>query len=411
MKATASGWLLGTAAGALLLSGCNQILGTAAPRHRSNGSVDGGAAESPCDQGLRCGESCVDPRSTDAHCGACNHSCGGDGCELGICRPRVIADHFFLGRDLAVRDGTVYWTLRGVGSSLDDHLLGRFDGSVDCTGDPTDACYRPITSPRGTGRSEAGPLAQMNTLFTVGDGLYAVSLTAGLHRLDWQAGYGLPIPLAGMASGGSPGRDAIYWWSLDGGALQRQGPYGGDVETVVGGSDEVTLYAAVYPVNAGLLVVTEGKEIRLCPKATPPPLFATCRVVGFEPGTFALAATADESSLVVVLRDGRVQIVAVGDEACLFEPRCWRTLARLPVPRDTRAAVTLNGDVFVGLANDAIYRVPRESPCNDRCPRLFEFDEQYAYRLAADAHHVYALVHPLPRGSESVEGVLVRVAW
>lgn len=39
-----------------------------------------------CD-GSVCGSSCVDLQSDDGNCGTCGHSCGGDGCVKGMCKP------------------------------------------------------------------------------------------------------------------------------------------------------------------------------------------------------------------------------------------------------------------------------------------------------------------------------------
>jgi hypothetical protein len=54
-------------------------------------TTDSGGNDAPVDtfscDGSVCGSTCVDTQNDDANCGACGHSCAGDGCAKGLCKP------------------------------------------------------------------------------------------------------------------------------------------------------------------------------------------------------------------------------------------------------------------------------------------------------------------------------------
>jgi hypothetical protein len=63
--------------------------------------VDASSCKAPETQ---CGTSCVNVASDDANCGACGHSCGGDGCSAGLCKPANLLDGLTFPTALAAND-------------------------------------------------------------------------------------------------------------------------------------------------------------------------------------------------------------------------------------------------------------------------------------------------------------------
>lgn len=54
-----------------------------------------------------CGTTCADLATNDAHCGRCDHSCKGDGCQSGRCRPADLMDGLTDPTAVATHDGTM----------------------------------------------------------------------------------------------------------------------------------------------------------------------------------------------------------------------------------------------------------------------------------------------------------------
>jgi len=125
-------------------SACTNIVGVSDIAFTSEAGADGGSAHDsgkPPNDGstpvgdaqcsapsVQCGQGCVDPKTDEANCGSCGHSCVGGGCAGATCRPVSIAGAD-LPNGIAVDLAAVYWTNTGVGTGQGSVMKLSLNGS------------------------------------------------------------------------------------------------------------------------------------------------------------------------------------------------------------------------------------------------------------------------------------------
>lgn len=164
-------------AGATGLVACNAFLGLEDPASRAtpvpvvdSGPSDVAAPVLVCEDGLQvaCGNECVDVTTSEAHCGGCEHSCAGQGCEGGRCRPVDLATDLYEPTSLRVEGGEVYWFEYDTeGTAFLGHAR---PGPTPCRGT---ACERQVPN-----------IAQRKALAVIPGTVYLGLIAGGFLRFD-----------------------------------------------------------------------------------------------------------------------------------------------------------------------------------------------------------------------------------
>lgn len=370
----------------LVLPACGEFLGLERPRDRapsSPGVVDAGGGEAitpPCEAPtVRCGPVCADLSSSDLHCGRCDHSCLGQGCEGGRCRPVARVTELGVASNLTVGGGGVYW----LGS---DAMAGTFTvGRVGRDGPPC----------RGTGCSvDLGAWNVRFCLALLGSSVY-VGHAGGFVRLG--------TDLRG-ATAVLPGASPRFGCMSDGGALVwgETGP--SRVGLSYDGERETTLVDGTGA-DVGQLTAQGGRVFFTLSSPTQPSGVFTVSTAGsctaFEcearvpdVGIAALAPAPAQGAVAAILLTARGSSPVVRlpvDHFCNGGDACAAPLGA--VASGTTALRLVTDDRYVyWISQRAILRAPLDgSPCEGACEPLLEADS-VPRDLAVDEAYVYALV-------------------
>jgi hypothetical protein len=181
----------------------------------------------PClGMAMVCGATCINPATSPMHCGACNHSCGGGMCVMGVCQPATLVDGIHV-NDLAVDPSGLYFTTgkrvlecakTGCGAlvprqvadmPMETGLITAANGSVLFVSAPGQNTTRPTLYicplagcptpvPAVSGASFSGP----SEVATSGDDVYWIDPDAGLRKRTCAPSGGACLPFVQIAPRG-----------------------------------------------------------------------------------------------------------------------------------------------------------------------------------------------------------------
>jgi len=199
---------------------------------QSTGTVGGGSGQGGdastdalgpgCDGGLvPCGDRCVDATVDPAHCGGCDHACGGAACKDGLCEPTALISGPKGPHGIAVAGDAVYFTAYSEGTVR----------KIPTTGGPAD------TLASGQGLPSMIALSSTTLFWTTWD-------DGAIRSVPLQGGT-LATLVTGEYStfGVAIDKTSVFWGTYSAGALKRAPLTGGPVEPLYIGA-HIVLVAA-----------------------------------------------------------------------------------------------------------------------------------------------------------------------